>query len=39
MISIFITTATVPEGYLVGLAVAGIAAYAIWWLETKVGFE
>jgi len=39
MISIFITTATVVEGYLVGLAVAGIAAYAIWWLETKVGYE
>ncbi len=39
MISIFITTATVLEGYLVGLAVAGIAAYSIWWLEIKVGYE
>ncbi len=39
MISIFVTTATVLEGYLVGLAVAGIAAYAVWWLETKVGYE
>jgi UDP-GlcNAc:undecaprenyl-phosphate GlcNAc-1-phosphate transferase len=39
MISIFVTTATVPEGYLVGMAVAGIAAYAIWWLESKVGYE
>jgi UDP-GlcNAc:undecaprenyl-phosphate/decaprenyl-phosphate GlcNAc-1-phosphate transferase len=39
MVSIFVTTATVLEGYLVGLAVAGIAAYAIWWLETQVGYE
>ncbi len=39
MVSIFITTATVVEGYLVGLAVAGIVAYAIWWLEAKVGYE
>jgi UDP-GlcNAc:undecaprenyl-phosphate/decaprenyl-phosphate GlcNAc-1-phosphate transferase len=39
MISIFITIATVVEGYLVGLAVAGIAVYAIWWLETTVGYE
>ncbi|HNS02487.1 MAG TPA: MraY family glycosyltransferase [Anaerolineae bacterium] len=39
MISIFITTATVIEGYLVGMAVASIAIYVIWWLETKVGYE
>jgi UDP-GlcNAc:undecaprenyl-phosphate GlcNAc-1-phosphate transferase len=39
MTSIFVTTATVPEGYLVGLAVASIAVYAIWWLEIKVGYE
>lgn len=39
MVSIFITTATVLEGYLVGLAVAGIVAYALWWLEIKVGYE
>lgn len=39
MTSIFITTATVLEGYLVGLAVASIALYSIWWLETKAGYE
>ena len=39
MTSTFITTATVLEGYLVGLAVASIALYSIWWLETKVGYE
>ena len=39
MISIFITTATVLEGYLVGLAVASIVAYLLWWLEVKVGYE
>lgn len=39
MVSIFITTATVLEGYLVGLAVASLAVMAIWWLETKVGYE
>lgn len=39
MVAIFITTATVLEGYLVGAAVAGLAGFAIWWLETKVGYE
>lgn len=39
MVGIFITAATVLEGYAIGLAVAGIAGYAIWWLETKVGYE
>lgn len=39
MTGIFITTATVAEGYLVGSAVALIGLSTIWWLETKVGYE
>ena len=39
MAAIFVTTATVAEGYLVGavIGVAGVAA--IWWLEQRVGHE
>ncbi|MCB0229126.1 MAG: undecaprenyl/decaprenyl-phosphate alpha-N-acetylglucosaminyl 1-phosphate transferase [Anaerolineae bacterium] len=39
MAAIFVTTATVLEGYLVGavIGVAGVAA--IWWLEQRVGHD
>ncbi|MER2600534.1 MAG: MraY family glycosyltransferase [Caldilineales bacterium] len=39
MSGIFITTATVLEGYLVGLGIALLGLGAIWWLETKLGYE
>ncbi len=39
MISIFITTATVVEGYAVGLAVLVVAIIALWWFEERVGYE
>jgi len=39
MSGIFITTATVVEGYLVGLGIALLGLGAIWWLETKLGYE
>ena len=39
MTAIFVTTATVVEGYLVGLGVALFFLVAIWWLEQRVGWE
>ncbi len=36
MIAIFITQATLLEGYFIGGVVALLAAYAIWWLDTRV---
>lgn len=39
MIGIFVTTATVLEGYAVGLGVAGIGLWALWWFEERVGYE
>ena len=36
MIAIFITQAAVFEGYFIGGVVALLAAYAIWWLDTRV---
>lgn len=36
MIAIFITQATILEGYFIGGVVALLAAYAIWWLDTRV---
>lgn len=39
MSGIFITTATVAEGFLVGLGIALLGLGAIWWLEIKLGYE
>lgn len=39
MISIFITTATVIEGYAVGLGMLVVAIIALWWFEERVGYE
>jgi UDP-GlcNAc:undecaprenyl-phosphate GlcNAc-1-phosphate transferase len=33
MIALFITQATVSEGYVIGGAVALLALYVIWWLD------
>ena len=35
MIGMFVTQASVREGYLIGSMVAGIGLYAIWWFEKK----
>ncbi|MEZ4771129.1 MAG: MraY family glycosyltransferase [Caldilineales bacterium] len=39
MAAIFVTTATVIEGYLVGAAIGLAGVAAIWWLEARVGHE
>jgi UDP-GlcNAc:undecaprenyl-phosphate GlcNAc-1-phosphate transferase len=39
MVGIFITTASVVEGYAVGLAMLIAGIVAIWWFEEKVGWE
>ena len=39
MVSIFITTATILEGYAVGFGMAGIALWAFWWFEERVGHD
>ncbi len=36
MIAIFITQATILEGYFIGGVVALLAAYTIWWLDTRI---
>jgi UDP-GlcNAc:undecaprenyl-phosphate GlcNAc-1-phosphate transferase len=35
LVGIFITEATVVEGYGIGITAALLASYAIWWLERK----
>jgi UDP-GlcNAc:undecaprenyl-phosphate GlcNAc-1-phosphate transferase len=39
MISIFITTANIIEGYAVGLGAFTMGAVALWWFEEKVGHD
>lgn len=39
MVGIFITTASVVEGYAVGLAMLIAGIVAIWWFEERVGWE
>jgi len=39
MAAIFVTTASVVEGYLVGGLVLLGGLVAIWWLEARVGYE
>ncbi|MCS6846050.1 MAG: undecaprenyl/decaprenyl-phosphate alpha-N-acetylglucosaminyl 1-phosphate transferase [Caldilineales bacterium] len=39
MVAIFITTATVVEGYAVGLGMLVIGSIALWWFEERVGWE
>lgn len=39
MISIFITTATVMEGYAVGLSMLLVGLWGLWWFEKRVGYE
>jgi len=39
MTAIFVTAATVVEGYLVAAAVGLLGIVAIWWLEQRVGHE
>ncbi len=39
MISIFVTTATVLEGYAAGVVMAIIGLIGIWWFEEKVGYQ
>ena len=38
MVGIFITAATVVEGYAVGVGMALIGLGALWWFEERVGF-
>lgn len=35
MVALFITQATVTEGYLIGLATMVLAVFAIWWLDAN----
>jgi UDP-GlcNAc:undecaprenyl-phosphate GlcNAc-1-phosphate transferase len=39
MVGIFITTASVVEGYAVGLAMLIAGVVAIWWFEERVGWQ
>ena len=39
MVGVFITTATVLEGYAVGIAMLIAGVVALWWFETRVGYE
>ena len=39
MAAIFVTAATVAEGYLVGAVIGLAGVAAIWWLEQRVGYE
>lgn len=39
MVGIFVTTASVFEGYAVGLGMLAIGAVALWWFEEKVGYD
>jgi UDP-GlcNAc:undecaprenyl-phosphate GlcNAc-1-phosphate transferase len=39
MVAIFLTTATVAEGYAVGLGMLISGAVALWWFEERVGYE
>ncbi|MEA3337460.1 MAG: MraY family glycosyltransferase [Chloroflexota bacterium] len=39
MVAIFITTASIPLGYAVGLGMAVLGIIAIWWFEEKVGYD
>jgi UDP-GlcNAc:undecaprenyl-phosphate GlcNAc-1-phosphate transferase len=35
MVGLFVTRATVVEGYAIGIVVALVAAYSIWWLDRR----
>lgn len=39
MAAIYVTTATVVAGYLVGAVIGAAGVAAIWWLEQRVGYE
>ncbi|MCA9871334.1 MAG: undecaprenyl/decaprenyl-phosphate alpha-N-acetylglucosaminyl 1-phosphate transferase [Caldilineae bacterium] len=39
MTAIFVTTASIVEGYLVGVVMAVSGLAMIWWLEARVGYE